>query len=170
MEQRIWDYISVLFNGIPLYVYAILCIIAILGITVFLIFRRNDSWKYIARLLSIEYVALILSSTVVFRQESSERIVHFIPYWGNNSSGIYDEVFMNIFVFIPLGLFLGASFHKQTFIKTLMTGILVSVIVEALQFVFKRGVSETDDVIHNSLGCLIGYALCSMINKRNVTP
>ena len=170
MERRIWSYVTVLFNGIPLYVYAILCIIAVLGIAILLNFRRNNSWKYIAGLLSVEYVALILSSTVVFRQGSSERIFHFIPYWGNDASGIYDEAFMNILVFMPLGLFLGGSFRKLSFVKTMTTGFLVTVTVETLQFVFKRGVSETDDVIHNSLGCLIGYAVCSIIYKRNVTP
>ena len=38
-------------------------------------------------------------------------------------------------------------------------GCGISVTIEALQFFFMRDFSEVDDVIHNTLGCLIGYIL-----------
>lgn len=31
--------------------------------------------------------------------------------------------------------------------------------IEMLQFVFKKGYAEFDDVFHNALGCLIGYGV-----------
>lgn len=41
----------------------------------------------------------------------------------------------------------------------LFAGILLSVGIEALQLYLKRGLCETDDIIHNTLGCLIGYGV-----------
>lgn len=47
-----------------------------------------------------------------------------------------------------------------------MTGLMVAIIgcgisvtIESLQFFLMRGFSEFDDVMHNTLGCMIGYVL-----------
>ena len=37
------------------------------------------------------------------------------------------------------------------------TEVKISPTIEALQFFFMRGFSELDDVMHNTLGCLIGF-------------
>ena len=57
----------------------------------------------------------------------------------------------------------------------MIIGMCVSGAVEALQFVYKREFAEVDDVIHNTLGCMIGYGMFSIvrygyerIGKRNV--
>ena len=34
-----------------------------------------------------------------------------------------------------------------------------SVLIEVLQFVFKRGYAEVDDVLNNVVGCVIGYGV-----------
>ena len=44
-----------------------------------------------------------------------------------------------------------------------MTGAILSTIVEISQFATKRGLCETDDVIHNTLGCLLGYLIAIAI-------
>lgn len=41
----------------------------------------------------------------------------------------------------------------------LMTGLVISVSIETMQYFFHKGFSETDDVMHNTLGCMIGYVL-----------
>lgn len=38
----------------------------------------------------------------------------------------------------------------------LAVGVLLSGMIEVSQFVFRRGLFELDDIIHNSLGCMIG--------------
>ena len=45
-----------------------------------------------------------------------------------------------------------------------MIGICLSVGIETLQFVFRKGFSEFDDVMHNTLGCLIGYGMYKVIS------
>jgi glycopeptide antibiotics resistance protein len=42
-------------------------------------------------------------------------------------------------------------------------GAGISLSIEVLQLFLRRGYSELDDVMHNTLGCLIGYGLYFII-------
>ena len=55
------------------------------------------------------------------------------------------------------------SAEKWTFTKVLLIGCGISVTIEALQFFFMRGFSEVDDVMHNTLGCLLGYGIITIL-------
>ena len=44
-----------------------------------------------------------------------------------------------------------------TWLVALLIGCSISVTIEALQFWFIKGFSELDDVMHNTVGCLIGW-------------
>lgn len=64
----------------------------------------------------------------------------------------------NIVMFIPYGL-LSPVFVKRdrnVFLKILVTGCLLSVFIEIVQYVFAIGQCDIDDVILNVLGVLIG--------------
>ena len=58
----------------------------------------------------------------------------------------------NVFLFIPLGVALKCSGVRD--VKK--TGFLVSLLIEVLQFTFALGTFECDDLIHNTLGAVIG--------------
>ncbi len=70
---------------------------------------------------------------------------------------------MNVFVFLPVGLLIGTGFPKWPWWKAIGFGCLFSISIELLQFILKRGFSEVDDVIHNSLGCIFGYLFVKML-------
>lgn len=86
-------------------------------------------------------------------------LVVFIAWKGfqEGREDLLAENIMNVVVFIPVGLLLGIAFKQMTWWKAILIGCSISVSIEALQFFFMRGFSEVDDVIHNSMGCLIGY-------------
>ena len=44
-----------------------------------------------------------------------------------------------------------------------MIGGGTSVSIETMQFFLKRGFSEVDDVMHNKMGCLIGYGIYKLL-------
>ncbi len=70
---------------------------------------------------------------------------------------IYRSMLMNIALFLPLGATLPFALGKSKPIKTaILTAFILSVIIEALQFAFKLGRCETDDVLCNTLGAAIG--------------
>lgn len=41
----------------------------------------------------------------------------------------------------------------------LLIGCSISITIEALQFCFMKGFSEVDDVMHNTVGCLMGWCM-----------
>lgn len=47
--------------------------------------------------------------------------------------------------------------NDRPWLRVLVFGAGISVMIELLQLIFKRGLCETDDVIHNVVGCMIGY-------------
>ena len=51
-----------------------------------------------------------------------------------------------------------ASDHQSSaWLMVAIIGCGISVTIESLQFFFMRGFSEVDDVMHNTVGCLIGW-------------
>lgn len=42
-------------------------------------------------------------------------------------------------------------------------GCSISTTIEVLQFCFMKGFSEMDDVMHNTVGCVIGFGFYSLI-------
>ena len=67
---------------------------------------------------------------------------------------------MNVIVFIPVGMILGSLLRvKGSCLIVLLIGCSISIAIETLQFCFMKGFSEVDDVMHNTVGCLIGWLM-----------
>lgn len=76
-------------------------------------------------------------------------------------------IVMNIAMFYPLGC-VYACFNKNKKTKPWMFFVfafLFSFVIEAVQYAFSLGVSETDDVINNTLGALLGYLITYLFYK-----
>ena len=76
-------------------------------------------------------------------------------------------IVMNIAMFYPLGC-VYACFNKNKKTKPWMFFVfafLFSVVIETVQYAFSLGVSETDDVINNTLGALLGYLITYLFYK-----
>ena len=145
--------------------------IVLLGISSFFIivkFGWKKGWRMSMGLLLLEYVLLVLSSTVIFRATRETACFDYIPFWS------YDEIiygrqdllvgnFMNVVILIPVGILLGMASSKMTWLKATKIGCGLSVLIEMSQLVFRRGFSEVDDVIHNTIGCMIGYGVYSLV-------
>lgn len=96
------------------------------------------------------------------------RTVNLIPF---NEALIADgkidvpEIILNVFIFVPLGIYSGILFRKWTFQKQLLFYFLVSLLIEGIQFILGAGAFDTTDVITNSLGGVIGLLLFKAIEK-----
>ena len=88
-----------------------------------------------------------------------------------NFNAIFINLVANIVTFIPLGFFMTMFFKKFNKISTMAVfSVIIIFIIEVLQFIFNVGVFDIDDIILNSLGCIIGFGLfkliiCIRINK-----
>ena len=154
-----------LLSLVPFYVFAILIIVFVVGCLFFLSSKglRKGS-VYTSRLILIGYIFLIYCVTVFFRAVKVVQRVELSPFWSyseknRNHAELLEENFMNVMVFIPIGALLGIGFSRLQWWKIILIGFALSVVIELLQLVFKRGCCEFDDVMHNTLGCLIGYGM-----------
>lgn len=75
------------------------------------------------------------------------------------------EMIMNVVIFVPLGIYTGVLFERWTLGKKLLFFFLMSLMFEALQFIFKIGAFDMTDIITNTLGGIIGLMLFIIIEK-----
>lgn len=60
---------------------------------------------------------------------------------------------------IPVGTIIPCLSKYKKFAITIASGVSISLFIELLQLVTKRGLFEFDDIIHNTLGVIIGYGI-----------
>ena len=164
MRDEFEQYIISLYKDIPQEVYEGLLSVFCLGIVMFIVFKGvRTGFRWSSVLLLIEYIFLLFCSTVIFRPTGEARQYDFHPFWSYNSPELLVENIMNVVVFIPVGMLLCVAFKQMTWWKALLIGCCISISIEALQFWFMKGFSELDDVMHNTVGCLIGFGFYSLI-------
>ena len=166
------DYLECLYNDMPHEVYIISAVMLIVGSCFFLYIQgHKKGWHSTMILLTMIYIFLFLGSTVLFRQTLKPREFDFTPLWSyakilnGDETGLIYENLMNIVVFVPLGFLLGATWQALGIKHVIGLGCLLSVLIEAIQFMLAKGFSEIDDIINNTLGCVIGYGIYSLIMK-----
>lgn len=139
--------------------FLVLSISIVIGM---LVMKGGRAKRFVFGALLAEYYFLVLCSTVICRASHGERHIEIMPFgnypdiWNRvDYPGDLIEVLLNIALFMPIGLLLGGIGFKTK--KILLSGICLSGIIEVSQFVFCKGLCETDDVMHNTFGCAIGY-------------
>lgn len=71
----------------------------------------------------------------------------------------------NVLIFMPIGLIVPVLWEKMNFRKVvLIYGVLLSLIIEALQLPQGRG-TDVDDIMLNTLGVMLGYFLFLVARK-----
>lgn len=139
-----------------------------------LVWKKRDCRNYIVATWAIIYLFLILYTTVFRREAGSEYQINLIPFWsiGAIKEGyietFYEKIY-NILLFVPLGAIVSCyrfkvSIFKQ-FIYVALFGACSSIIIEFIQLITKTGMCETDDVICNTIGTMIGAGLI-LIGKK----
>ena len=154
-------------SGIPIEIYWGLLGLFFVGLLVLFWWKGlRRGWRYCSTLLLAEWVFLVLYAIVFVRESGVEKDYNLMPFWsywdyGENSyfMEMFGENILNVILFVPIGFLAGCGLRGVTWKKVLLLGGGFSVFIELLQFVFKKGFCETDDVIHNVLGCIIGYGL-----------
>ncbi len=90
-------------------------------------------------------------------------------HYDSHGQFILKELLLNICLFMPLGLMGGLLLKKYRIknagLKVLLLGCLFSLTIESLQLITKTGTFQTDDIIHNTIGCGIGYLILVICKK-----
>ena len=90
-----------------------------------------------------------------------------IVAYASNVQAVYDWFFKNlacnILMFIPFGLLLPWFAKRKKARHIIVSGLIVSVLIEIFQYATALGVCDVDDVILNTLGVAIGYGIYAII-------
>lgn len=122
-------------------------------------------------LLLFALYLLALTWLILFKLQLSvpvmkeERIINLIPLMGSFDNGVIrlSEIRMNILAFIPFGIFICMLRSKSSFVKRVLTIVLLTLAFEVTQFIFAIGRADITDVLSNTFGGIIGigfYAGC----------
>lgn len=142
---------------------------------VFLLYLARISYPLFVRQASfcllLGYVFLVLCTTIFFREETFEKRYNLCPLM--SYTGLYNTILaqlvMNIMMFVPIGFFTGGALKKKHIWNAVEISFLLSVFIELTQLITTRGVFNVDDIIHNVLGCVIGFlcfVFCYKMIKR----
>ncbi len=131
----------------------------------------------VAIVLFAAYIALVFVLTV-FGRKTGRRKYELRLFWSYaeiyfGNTKMISEVILNIFMLTPLGVLLPIIRNKKVFLyKGLIMGFVISLTIELLQLATCTGLFELDDILHNSLGCMlgcmIGVKLQSLLNISRV--
>lgn len=158
----------------------VLLILLLAGFTVLFafIYHRNQHRKYckpVLGLLLFIAITAIVAATLLSRTERGEGLApsripfaSYIKVMQGENPELLRSCFMNVALFYPAGL-LGAvllprKWHSVW--RILLIGLifmLMSTGIEYVQHIFALGQPEVDDIIHNTLGAVIGGVCGSMI-------
>lgn len=164
MKEEIKQYVDSLYQDVPTSVYEGLLSVFCLGAVIIIgLYGWNQGWRKIAGLLLVEYVFLIYYSTVIIRTKVEGVGYNFHPFWSYGEPRLFVENIMNVAVFVPVGVLTGLVLRGIRWWQVLIAGSVLSISIETLQFFLKRGFSEIDDVMHNTLGYVIGYWIYMMV-------
>lgn len=130
---------------------------------------QSDTWT---RVLLVIYL-IVLVWIILFKMGVSfsymeERRINLIPF----ANGYYSltETIMNVVIFIPLGLYVGILFRKNTFAWAILFFFLASLTIESLQVIIKTGTFDITDLLTNTSGGIIGYLLIWLFTKITSNP
>lgn len=156
----------------------VLLIVILLISVLYLILKRKIVNKKITNTVFLVsfaiYFALMIYSTLIDRSSETESaglcLIPFYSYYQlfNGNADIFKQSIMNIAFFYPFGFLLGGldvNFLKKRKWIIAIFAFAFSFCIESLQLIFHLGYAEIDDVIHNTLGAVIGIIAVPFLNK-----
>ena len=162
------EYVVNLYKVVSDYIYEALLSILCVGLTTSVLIKGvKEGIRYSSVLLLGEYLLLLYSTTVIFRSQRPLRVYEVQPLYSyfHDSANHYlmiDNI-LNVVAFIPVGLLLPICWRRIQWWKILSIGCCLSLSIEVFQYVFMKGNANVDDIMHNTLGCLIGYGICKAV-------
>ncbi len=122
--------------------------------------------------LLVIYIALMYWGTVFSREVTFMAGYKLELFWtyraivDEGKNNLIGEILANFLMFIPIGILVGLGLQKRGWLIPLLTGVILSLGIEFLQLYLKVGLCETDDIIHNTIGCLLGFAMVKCIKNK----
>ncbi len=120
-------------------------------------------WKILNITALTVSVLAIFYLTVLNREIGSVHQFVLNPLWAfqeaKTEKEYYRSMYMNFFVFVPIGLSMPFALSekvKHRILLTVLFALLLSALLESLQYFLSMGLAETNDIMCNTLGTAFG--------------
>ena len=141
------------------------CVVAFVIIACLAVMRTQhaDSSRALACCTLAGYIVTLLYITVFNRTAIAQMRLHLTPFEEFNPVK-WIGFAENVILFLPAGALLLAGTSCAVHTGFLFGGFL-SLCVELLQLISRRGIADIDDLLANTLGGLLGAAWYCLIRK-----
>lgn len=97
-----------------------------------------------------------------------EKTLNLIPFFDIITGKYFNyfDMFANIIVFIPFGIYAGLMLKGVPLKHKVMTAALLSICYETVQYIFSIGVADITDVMMNTFGAYLGILLFGYISSK----
>lgn len=146
-------------------IYTFTILFSLLEISL-IIFTKKNVKRHLVAMLFVPYILIVLSLTILDRIPFSNYRYNLTLFWSyDDYSPIFwpcgRQVVCNIIMLLPFG-FLFPLLIEDTKLHrwkgyTPILALLSSSLIEVVQLVTRRGFFEFDDIVHNTIGAIIGY-------------
>ena len=133
------------------------------------IFMEIVVWCFIIYMLSLFHI--VTSQDVYNSGGVNMTFFKEITRYPVGTNLFYRNIIGNIFLFLPLGFFIGYFIKVKRHYLVILFIMIMSLVIESVQLYIGRSF-DVDDVILNVLGGIIGYILSRIMNflLRNLKP
>lgn len=165
-HNRKWSAIEILY-------FIIVFLLAVIIAGYLLHMKQIVHSQAVAGLMAVAFLAVVFASTVFTREPLPVRQYELHLFWSwkevffKGSNKMLEENLLNCLLLVPFGALLPAIFHKRIgWKRSFLYGFLISLTIELCQLVFRRGLFEWDDMIHNAFGCMLGCKTMEFIYRK----
>lgn len=130
--------------------------------------RRIPKFRHLIYYLFTGCCVMILFATLFTGGSSfhpNQHLLNLKPFFFlqearlKESNRMLKQLFLNLLMFVPLGLLLPIVFTKlRCFWKTVLCCFLATLLIETLQYFIGRS-TDIDDILMNTFGGILGYWL-----------
>lgn len=121
--------------------------------------------KIVLTCFLIVYMAFILCETLLSRKPFEGEHLQLELFWSYKVIDVqFKQMIGNVLLFIPVGLLLKLLGVSARLV--LLIGFTFSCSIELFQYLLKFGLCELDDVLHNTVGTLLGLFIGNGLSKQ----
>jgi glycopeptide antibiotics resistance protein len=126
-------------------------------------------------ILAFAIYLVLLAWVVLFKLEvpwigdaaGLARPIKWVPFVPSGDAGASApaELLINLVLFVPFGLFVGALAPNWTWWRSGLAALGASLVLETVQHLISTGSFDTTDLIVNTAGALVGWAIFVLVRR-----
>ena len=111
------------------------------------------------------YMDMVAGVTLLNRDTMAYRQWNLRLFWSHDAvregnAGSLLQIIGNIVMFLPWGFLIPYIWKKmRSFSFVLFASLGFTLMIESMQLITKRGLFELDDMVHNTVGGILGYGI-----------